>query len=354
MPVNKNALIRFRTIDKCLTNRQRRWTLQDLMDACSDALYDLEGIDKRVSKRTVQLDIQNMRSDKLGYNAPIVVVDKKYYTYEDPNFSIEKSGLSDSDLSKLSEVVGILNQFKGFSQFEELESMVKRLEDKIEVARQHRNPIIHLDRNEQLKGLNFLDDAYQAIQNQQVLTVTYHPFYKDIPSEITIHPYLLKSYNHRWYIVGFREHPFKIALLALDRIVRITPNRRTQFIPNTFFDPNNYFNEVIGVTVDLKSKVQEIVLYILPGQVPYTLTKPLHPSQEVIAEIGDAVLIKLKVRSNFELKKTLKSLGSNVVVITPARLRSQMENELNKALEQYKDKSMRSEIWKRLNALKKK
>ena len=160
MPVNKNALIRFRTIDQCLSNRQRKWTLQDLMDACTDALYELEGIDKPISKRTIQLDIQNMRSDKLGYNAPIVMVERKYYTYEDPNFSIEKSGLSESDLSKLSEVVGILNQFKGFSQFEELGSMVKQLEDKIEVARQHRDPIIHLDQNEQLKGLQFLDAVY--------------------------------------------------------------------------------------------------------------------------------------------------------------------------------------------------
>ena len=46
MPANKNALIRYKTIDNCLRNRYRRWTLDDLVDACSDALYDMEGITK--------------------------------------------------------------------------------------------------------------------------------------------------------------------------------------------------------------------------------------------------------------------------------------------------------------------
>ncbi|MEM9260553.1 MAG: WYL domain-containing protein, partial [Bacteroidota bacterium] len=54
MPANKNALLRYRTIDKCLQNHGRRWTLVDLIDACSDALYEYEGKDTYVSKRTIQ------------------------------------------------------------------------------------------------------------------------------------------------------------------------------------------------------------------------------------------------------------------------------------------------------------
>ena len=83
MPVNRNALIRYKTIDNCLRNPYRRWTLEDLVDACSDALYEYEGIDKGISKRAVQMDIQMMRSEKLGYNAPIVVYENKYYKYGD-------------------------------------------------------------------------------------------------------------------------------------------------------------------------------------------------------------------------------------------------------------------------------
>ena len=59
MPANKNALIRYKTIDNCLRNRYRRWTLDDLVEACSDALYDMEGITKGVCARTVQMDIRS-------------------------------------------------------------------------------------------------------------------------------------------------------------------------------------------------------------------------------------------------------------------------------------------------------
>ena len=68
MPLTKNALIRYKTIDNCLRNRCKRWTLDMLVDACSEALYDYEGVGN-ISKRTVQLDLQMMRSDRYGYNA---------------------------------------------------------------------------------------------------------------------------------------------------------------------------------------------------------------------------------------------------------------------------------------------
>lgn len=119
MPVNCNALIRYKTIDTCLRNKYRRWTLEDLIDACSDALYEYEGIDKGISRRTVQGDIQMMRSEKLGYNAPIVVYDTEYYKYEDEDYSITNIPLSEQDFKTMSEAVEELRLFKGFSYFQE-------------------------------------------------------------------------------------------------------------------------------------------------------------------------------------------------------------------------------------------
>ena len=109
MPANKNALIRYKTIDRCLRNRYRRWTLDDLVDAYSEALYDMEGITKGVCARTVQMDIQIMRSDKLGYNAPIVVYDKIYYTYADPDYSITEMPLSMDDCKLIKEAITLLD-----------------------------------------------------------------------------------------------------------------------------------------------------------------------------------------------------------------------------------------------------
>lgn len=110
MPANKNALIRYRTIDNCLRNRYRRWTLDDLVQACSDALYDMEGITKGVCARTVQMDIQMMRSDKLGYNAPIEVYDKTYYRYADPDYFISDMPLSQEDCKLLKKAITLLSE----------------------------------------------------------------------------------------------------------------------------------------------------------------------------------------------------------------------------------------------------
>ena len=151
MPVSRNALIRYKTIDTCLRNRFRKWTLEDLVDACSDALYEYEGIDKGISKRTVQMDIQLMRSEKLGYNAPIVVKDHKYYTYEDPEYSITNTPLSEQDLKVMSEAVELLKQFNGFSYFSGMGDIISRLEDHVTSVRQKTTPIIDFEKNKLFK-----------------------------------------------------------------------------------------------------------------------------------------------------------------------------------------------------------
>lgn len=112
MPANKNALIRYKTIDNCLRNPYRRWTLEDLVEACSDALYEMEGISKGVSVRTVQSDIQMMRSDKLGYNAPIEVYEHKYYRYADKDYSIMNMPMSQNDYDVMQEAVDMLRQLE--------------------------------------------------------------------------------------------------------------------------------------------------------------------------------------------------------------------------------------------------
>lgn len=110
MPANKNALIRYRVIDQCLRNRYRRWTIEDLVDACSEALYDMEGIRKGVSLRTVQADIQMMRSNKLGYNAPIEVYDQKCYRYADSNYSIDKALLEEEEILIIKNALALLEK----------------------------------------------------------------------------------------------------------------------------------------------------------------------------------------------------------------------------------------------------
>lgn len=131
MPKNRNALMRIHTIDACLRRRNRLWTIDDLVEACEDALYEYEGISE-ISTRTIRRDLQLMRSEKLGYNAPIVVRDRKYYTYDDPDYSITKLPLSDVDLNELSSALDIIRHYGGFTGMSAQEDIITRLQDRLQ------------------------------------------------------------------------------------------------------------------------------------------------------------------------------------------------------------------------------
>lgn len=335
MATNKNALIRYRTLDKCLQNRSRRWTLNDLIESCSDALYEFEGKQSNVSKRTVQLDIQLMRSDKLGYNAPIICYNKKYYTYEEEDYSITDIPLTKIDMDILTESVEMLSQFKDFSLFSELNGVIQKLEDKIHRESNSKMPIIHMEKNENLRGLNHLDFLYQAILKNIVLKISYQSFKAKVATEIVFHAYILKEYNNRWFLVGKDQNKSGMVTLALDRIEKAELDLKTDYIKDSF-DPDEYYKNTYGVTVMSDSSLAEIHLKIDKSNAPYVLTKPFHSSQEILESFDDgSVTIKIKVHHNFEIERLILGFGDSIEVLKPRRLKNRIKLKLKKALENY-------------------
>lgn len=350
MAVNKNALIRYKTIDKCLQNNFRQWTLNDLIEAVSDALYEYEGKDVDVSKRTVQLDIQMMRSDKLGYNAPIVVYERKFYKYEDENYSITNSPISNQDLTKLSEAVSFLKQFQGFSHFEELGSMVQKLEDHVYTQKTHEKSLIDFEKNENLKGLKFLNPLYQFILKKGAIDITYQSFKARQESTFTFHPYLLKEFRNRWFVIGKRQKNEGLMNLALDRIIAIGKSKRS-FVFDDTFNSETYYKNAIGVSVSPNLEPEHVLLYINHKQAPYVLTKPFHHTQKEVSRDHYGVTISLEVQHNFELEKEILGLGEGIKVIAPERLKRSIKERLYDAVDVYEteinDKNLQS-ISKRL------
>jgi predicted DNA-binding transcriptional regulator YafY len=343
MPVNRNALIRYKTIDKCLQNHYRQWTLEDLIEACSEALYEYEGILKGISKRTVQLDIQLMRSDKLGYNAPIIVFDNKYYTYEDRGYSITNIPLTDKDLGKMSEAVEFMKQFKGFSHFRELDGMIQKLEDHVYSQKKKQKPVIDFEKNENLKGLEFLDVLYQSIIQQRAIRLTYQSFRARQSSSFDFHPYLLKEFRNRWFLLGIKNKREPILNLALDRIIDIHPSD-ISYIAKEEFNAEIYFKDVIGVSVSPDLAPEKVVLFVTHKHAKYVITKPFHSSQRVIGKDCFGITIELTVQHNFELEKEILGLGEGIMVIAPERLKRSITGRLNEVVDLYNTNISEKEI----------
>lgn len=333
MPVSKHALIRYKTIDKCLQNRFRKWTLDDLVEACADSLYEYEGVGG-VSKRTVQLDLQNMRSDKLGYNAPIVVVDKRFYTYEEKDYSITNIPLSEGDLGTMKEVLNVLKQFKGFGYFEEMQEMVSKLEGKILSSNNEQKQIIELDTNHRLPGLEWIDPLVKAIQKQVVLDIHYQSFKAKTSSVTQVNPYKLKEFRNRWFLLCTIHNEERELILALDRMKYVYENPRLPFQPS-FFDVDTYFQPCIGVTRVVKDKPEQVVFRVSSKHAPYIISKPIHASQQVVEEDERGATLSLNVILNFELEKELLSFGEGITVLSPRRLRKTIEKRMQIGLVHY-------------------
>lgn len=334
MSQNKNALIRYKTIDKCLQNHYRQWTLEDLMEACSEALFEYEGKENSVSKRTTQLDIQLMRSEKLGYNAPIEVYDKKFYRYADDEYSITDIPLTETDINVLTETVSMLKQFKDFSLFSDVSDILQRLEDKIYAEKSHSRPVIYLDKNENLKGLHFLDELYQAIIKKVVIKLTYKSFKSSEEQVFYFHPFILKEFNNRWFLVGKKKASHPITNLALDRIVAIDFDFNIPFIDEDF-DAEQFYKDVVGVTVNQGLRAQKILLWIDKDNAPYVITKPFHHSQKVVAEDEDGLVISLKLKINYEFERLILGFGECIKVLEPESLQKRMRYKLESALKNY-------------------
>ena len=102
----------------------------------------------RVSKTVPTFLLSNSLKDVVGsYYAPISVVDRKYYRYDDYDYSITDVPLSETDMRQLTEAVELLKQMSSFKGFDDVEDVVNRLEDHVASMRFRVEPVILLEGN---------------------------------------------------------------------------------------------------------------------------------------------------------------------------------------------------------------
>lgn len=338
MPLNRSQLIRISTIDRCLQNHFRDWTLTDLIDACSDALYEYEGRDTLVSRRTMQNDLALMRNGSLGYEAPIVVYDNKYYKYSDPDFSITRLPLGEEGLDAIHSAIDILRQLQGFPQLESSIETISKLNEQISREIGNSAPAMDMERVEGYTGSRHIGAIYDAVRNQQVIEIEYQSFKARQPEALVVYPYLLKEFRNRWFLIAQKttNRAPQVNIFALDRIHSVKIDRHHLFKPCTDFDPAHFFDDTVGVTRMLGDKPHRVVLKVDGDQAPYVETKPFHSSQKVEQRFHDrSIQLSLKVVINNELERLILGFGHHVEVIAPPTLRERIAYSLKHAAEKY-------------------
>lgn len=331
MPITKSALIRYQVLDKCFRNTGRIYFIEDLVEEINKVLQEIDP-NCSVKKRQVIEDINFMESSE-GFSIDLQRVrdgKRVFYRYSDPSFSINNLPLKQEELDKIKAAIDILSRFEGMPQFDWVYEVIPIVQHKLGLVRKTDKPIVSFDFNRDLKGLEFFGVLFNSILNEVVLRVEYKPYISDQSYQLIFHPYYLKEYNNRWFVIGLnqeQQNPFWV--LALDRIVSIESTSLSYLNCDT--DWEEYFYDVIGVTRPTGVEPIEIKLLFSPERAPYIISKPLHMSQKV-KYIDDMLEVRIKVVPNKELMALLLSFCPHVQVVEPLFLRDEFVSILNQSL----------------------
>ena len=190
MPTNKNAAIRYQTLDKCFRDRRHRYYIEDLIDKCEEAIYYYNGVGE-VSRRQIFEDIKFMESET-GWSVPLERKQdgrRVYYRYRDPDFTINAQPLTEDEARQLRSVIITLRRFRGLPSNAWVDEVISNLEWRFGLMGKQEN-IIGFEQNPYLRGLNLLPDIIDAATSQQAVRITYRN-YKNCDEEYTVvvHPW---------------------------------------------------------------------------------------------------------------------------------------------------------------------
>ncbi len=335
MPKNKNALIRYKVINNLLSGGKTA-TKQQIAGACAEALYS-DG----VSLRTVENDIQAMRYDEgLGYFAPITYDhEQRAYFYEESGYSIDRLPLDSDDLRKLKLAATLLKQYSKINTFSDFSGTIDKVIRLINYSKMRlESPelnFIEFEKNPTTSGMEFIDQLIPFIQNQRVIKIEHQAFGQNQATGFTVHPYYLKEYKGRWYLVGWCEERENIRIFGLERIRSIEGLTLKPFTQR-HFNPDVYFEKFIGVNVPA-GKPEEIILRFKNDVGKYIETQPLHASQKLVSQLEYTHDFSYFLAVNHEFIGLVLSWQEHVEVVRPEWLRKQISETIGKMGEQYQN-----------------
>lgn len=171
-----------------------------------------------------------------------------------------------------------------------------------------------------------------AIADSSKLKFTYAGFTRTMPEEnIVFHPYFVKRYKQRWYMIGLKEKADDIRTYALDRVKKMITLADKFKMPD--ITPEPFFSNLIGIT-DSKAPVRTVKIMTTPRQAKYFRALPFHASQQ--EQINDRYSIfTYRLKLNYELVHELLSYGNALKVLEPKELVSMITAELRSSLALY-------------------
>lgn len=308
---------RLQIINECLSAGQY-WSVEKLLKTLSND--DIE-----IDRRTLLRDIDLMKNcGQLKYYAPIKYSRAyKGYYYTDPNYSIDKLPLRQKDIKALTLAATTLAQYKYLPLMQEFTTIIDRVIRVVNRAKQSEHEsildFIVFEKTPVAAGLESVNTIIDAIQTSSTLVISHQKFGEQRPTKITVHPYFLKEYRNRWYLIGLSDEKKKIRTYGLDRVINIALSVKP-YIKNSLINPKTFFDNCVGIN-DAEGKPEIVKLLFTPAEAHYLKTQAIHKSQKILDDCPkNGLLLEYNVIINYEFTGIILGYGSDVKVIEPKSL----------------------------------
>ena len=333
MPHIKNALIRYRIIDRMLRNKYKPHPSKEaLRSACEDALFGSEsGV--HICASTIEKDLFTM---KMEHDAPIRYSKKNGgYFYEDADFSINDVPLSEDELASIRFAVSTLQQFREVPFFQQFGMAIDKIVDRVAVGEQSQemSKYIQFEAAVSTGGNEYLPTLLEGIQAQKRVWFMYTSFQHQQSKPRKVSPLFLKEYRNRWYLICFDLQKQDISTFALDRMTELQLLDEAAQIPADF-NATDYFRDAIGITA-FKGAALRIVLKADAIAARYIETQAFHHSQKLLEKQDAYSIFELRILVTEEFIRSLLGYAGEVEVLEPESLRSTLKERAQALLKRY-------------------
>jgi len=181
----------------------------------------------------------------------------------------------------------------------------------------------------------FLTGLVQVMRDSKVINLTYQSFRNTTPHTFTAHPYCLKMFKQRWYLLAKTPKYDTPTLYSLDRIVDIEETDKHFDLPFDF-NAEEFFSHYYGIVIGDGNVPERVRLKVPQNQVKYYRSLPLHQSQQETETTGDYSIFDYFIVPSFDFYQEVMSKGDMVQVIEPSALRDAIRCTAKRMVKIYK------------------
>jgi predicted DNA-binding transcriptional regulator YafY len=284
-----------------------------------------------INRKTAQRDIEFLR-DRMA--VPLIYIpDKRGFAYEDNTYELPGFWLGEESLLSLLLAYRLVSAVPDKSLKTSLRTFLEQLLAKIS----SRKPISlkELSNKISVRNIEYSKTSetiyhalFEALLAEQPLRIEYHSPHNAQTTMRDILPLHLLHYMGTWHIIAHCALKNELRDFVLSRIKTIAPAAKPVVAKHSAADVKEYIRKTFGIFHG--APTQEVCLCFAAGIAPWITEQRWHPDQKTWLEKDGRLCLAIPVSDLREIKREILKYGAQVEVISPAALRNELRNEIEK------------------------